>query len=662
MLWLRFPARIRARKVVYLGSETPIMGRVCPEMGGFFRMEKNNERAMNRTKRNMRTKRNLIRIKDYAPQGVVAFCVLAALLILFFVLLKLPLLGKFIKNVTRALAPAIAGFIFAFIMSPLVRMLETRMVRFSCSRKAAAPEDEVWMTKVRKRARRWSILITLTVLLAVITLLLVAIIPELVKSLKDLAVNMADYLRQLQDIINTYLKHNPRVANLLNPLVEKFSNTDEVARRITKFLNLEMAGNTVSFVWASARTIVRILYVWLVGTIVSVYLLASKEYYIGLCKKLFFAVFPKRTSKNAIQTLHKANIIYSAAILGKLVDSMIIGLLCFIGTSILGIWFKAIGEYKVLVSVIVGVTNVIPFFGPFLGGIPCAILIFAMRPLDGLIFGLFIVALQQFDGNFLDPHIVGKKVGLRPLYVLCACMLGGGLFGIPGLIVATPTCALVYYLTKSYLEVRLESKNLPTETSEYVTHPSAVIANRALSVDLVTERLVAESDALDAAQAEEIAKAEASEQSGAVRRRRRRHRSGGLASYLNGESVMDEEGSDELDLSAYDDLESGVEREKRLEREWLMSGGEEDLNDNGIADERERIHEERSAGAKNAKKSIFRRMIEEAEEDWDELGNRPLPGSSAKTEEPSGESEMPDAVQPSVNVNDTDTNVEDFDK
>ena len=626
-------------------------------------MEKNNERAMNRTKRNMRTKRNLIRIKDYAPQGVVAFCVLAALLLLFFILLKLPLLGKFIKNVTRALAPAIAGFIFAFIMSPLVRMLETRMIRFSCSRKSAAPEDEVWMAKVRKRSRRWSILITLTVLLAVITLLLVAIIPELVMSLKELAVNMADYLRQLQDIINTYLKHNPRVANLLNPLVEKFSNTDEVAKRITKFLNLETAGNTVSFVWASARTIVRILYVWLVGTIVGVYLLASKEYYIGLSKKLFFAIFPKRTSKNAIQTLHKANIIYSAAILGKLVDSMIIGLLCFIGTSILGIWFPAIGEYKVLVSVIVGTTNVIPFFGPFLGGIPCAILIFAMKPLDGLIFGLFIVALQQFDGNYLDPHIVGKKVGLRPLYVLCACMLGGGLFGIPGLIVATPTCALVYYLTKSYLEVRLESKNLPTETSEYVTHPSAVIANHALSVDLVTERLVAESDALDAAQAEEIAKAEENDQVvSSVRRRRRRHRSGGLASYLNGESVMDEDGSEELDLSAYDDLESGVEREKRLEREWLMSGGEEDLNDNGIADDRERIHEERSEGVKKAKKSIFRRMIEEAEEDWEEHGNRPLPGSEEKKEEPSEESGMPSAVQPSVNVNDTDTNAEDFDK
>ena len=605
-------------------------------------MEKNNERAMNRTKRNMRTKRNLSRVKDYAPQGVVAFLVLAALLLFFFILLKLPLLGRFIKNVTRALAPAIAGFIFAFIMSPMVRFFETKMIRFSCNRKNAKAEDEEWMTKVRRRSRRWSILLTLVILLSIISLLLVTIIPELAKSLKNLAVNLADYLRQLKDIIDTYLKHNPRVAEALNPVITRFSDTDKLADSITKYIDLKMAGGSIKFIANSAGAIVRILYIWLVGTIVGVYLLASKEYYIGLSKKLFFAILPKRTSKNAIQTLHKANIIYSAAILGKLVDSIIIG------TSILGFWFPAISEYKVLVSVIVGVTNVIPFFGPFLGGIPCSILILAMRPLDGLIFALFIVALQQFDGNFLDPHIVGKKVGLRPLYVLCACMLCGGLFGIPGLILATPTCALVYYLTKSYLEVRLESKNLPTETKEYVTNPSAVIANRSMSVDLVTERLVAESDALDAAQAKALAEQEAALAVPGVRRRRRRHRSGGVASFLDGESVLTDDGSQDLDLSAYDDLESGVAREKRLEREWLMSGGEEDLNDNGISDELEREHEAVAARGKHIKKSIFRRMIEEAEEDWDEHGNKPLPGSK-RTAAPEGESTV-DSAQAQANA------------
>ncbi|MBO4685554.1 MAG: AI-2E family transporter [Lachnospiraceae bacterium] len=611
-------------------------------------MEKNNERAMNRTKRNMRTKRNLSRVKDYAPQGVVAFLVLAALLLFFFILLKLPLLGRFIKNVTRALAPAIAGFIFAFIMSPMVRFFETKMIRFSCKRKNAKAEDEEWMTKVRRRSRRWSILLTLVILLSIISLLLVTIIPELAKSLKNLAVNLADYLRQLKDIIDTYLKHNPRVADALDPVIKRFSDTDKLAESITKYIDLKMAGGSIKFLGSTASAIVRILYIWLVGTIVGVYLLASKEYYIGLSKKLFFAILPKRTSKNAIQTLHKANIIYSAAILGKLVDSIIIGMICFIGTSILGFWFPAISEYKVLVSVIVGVTNVIPFFGPFLGGIPCSILILAMRPLDGLIFALFIVALQQFDGNFLDPHIVGKKVGLRPLYVLCACMLCGGLFGIPGLILATPTCALVYYLTKSYLEVRLESKNLPTETKEYVTNPSAVIANRSLSVDLVTERLVAESDALDAAQAKAVAEQEAAIAVPGVRRRRRRHRSGGVASFLDGESVLTDDGSQDLDLSAYDDLESGVAREKRLEREWLMSGGEEDLNDNGISDELEREHEAVAARGKHIKKSIFRRMIEEAEEDWDEHGNKPLPGSK-RTAAPEGESAV-DSAQAQANA------------
>ena len=601
-------------------------------------MEKNNERAMNRTKRNMRTKRNLSRIKDYAPQGIVAFMVLAALMLLLFLLLNLLAIGHFIKAVTKALAPAIAGFIFAFIMSPLVRFLESKIIKLACSGKKDLSEDSKWMIKLRKRARRISILITLVSLLTVITLLLVAIIPELAKSVKDLALNLADYLKQLKELIDSYLLRNPRVAEVFNPIVQKFSNTDKIAETITKYFNINMAGDATKFVLSSTWTVVRILYIWLVGTIVSVYLLASKEYYIGLCKKLFFAILPKRTSKNAIQTLHKANIIYSAAILGKLVDSMIIGMLCFIGTAIMGIWFPAIGEYKVLVSVIVGVTNVIPFFGPFLGGIPCAILIFSIQPLQGLLFALFIVALQQFDGNYLDPHIVGKKVGLRPLYVLCACMLCGGLFGIPGLIVATPTCALIYYLTKSYLEVRLESKNLPTETNEYMTHPSAVIANRAMSVDMVTERLVAESDALDAQQ-ERAVEAEESAAAAVGKRKRRRHRSGGMRSFLDGESVLDSNENTDLDLSAYDDLESGVDRERRLEREWLMSGGEEDLNDNGIADELERAHEAEGRPRRPGVRGLIKRMIEEAEEDWDEHGNRPLPGSRRTAEKPEKDTE-----------------------
>ena len=165
-----------------------------------------------------------------------------------------------------------------------------------------------------------------------------------------------------------------------------------------------------------------------------------------------------------------------------------------------------------------------------------------------------------------------------------------------------------------------------------MTNPSAVIANRAMGIDMLTERLVAESDALDAEQAKVMAEEEAAMASAGSRRRRRHRRSGVIASMLDGSSVMDEE-STELDLSAYDDLESGVERERRLAREWLMSGGEEDLNDNGIADEREREHEESSAAVRARKKNIFRRMIEEAEEDWDELGNKPLPGSKQSKEE-----------------------------
>ncbi len=592
-------------------------------------MEKNNERAMNRTKRNMRTRRNLSRATDYYPQALLAFIVLAAILLLYFLLTKLPVIGAFIGKVNHALAPAFAGFIFAFIMSPLVRFVENRLIKFSLSRKNAKPDDPEWVAKIRRRCRSYGILLTLTFLLSIIVFLLILIIPQFLKSAAKLGDNLAGYLQQLRDYADDFLKKNPRLDEALRPVLDKAQDPAAIAESIKKTIKVESFFAAGNLIVGGLRLIVRVLYIWLVGTIVSVYLLKSKEYFIGLCKKIMFAILPKRASKNAVQTLHKANTIYTAAILGKLLDSLIIGLLCFVGTTIMGIWFPAIGEYSILVSVIVGVTNVIPFFGPFIGGVPCSILIFSMAPGQGLLFALFIVVLQQFDGNFLDPHIVGKKVGLRPLYVLCACMLGSGLFGVPGLLVATPTCALIYYLTKSYLEVRLESKNLPIETSDYVTIPGAVIANRSLGEDQMTERMVAESDALDAAQEAAIEQAEKAEN--IKNRRRRRHRSGS--------NVTGDDESGDIDLSAYDDLRSGLSREKRLEREWLMSGGEEDINNNGISDEREREHMEQANRKKEPRKSLMMRMIEEAEIDWNEHGNRPLSSSSGAKKPADGENE-----------------------
>ena len=161
------------------------------------------------------------------------------------------------------------------------------------------------------------------------------------------------------------------------------------------------------------------------------------------------------------EVITKSNEIFGGFIIGKLIDSAIIGVLCFFGMSILKM------PYTVLISVIIGVTNVIPFFGPYIGAIPSTILIMLQNPMQGLYFVLFILVLQQFDGNILGPKILGNSTGLSAFWVIVAILLGGGLFGFIGMIMGVPTFAVIYYVVELFINSRLEKKNLPSDTQSY---------------------------------------------------------------------------------------------------------------------------------------------------------------------------------------------------
>ena len=199
----------------------------------------------------------------------------------------------------------------------------------------------------------------------------------------------------------------------------------------------------------------------LIGIIVSVYVLFSKEKFNAQAKK---AVYALMTPPHANLTLHivtKSNQIFGGFMIGKVIDSMIIGVLCYIGTAILKM------PYALLVSVIVGVTNVIPFFGPYIGAIPCIILIGLADPLKGLYFAIFILLLQQLDGNVIGPKILGDSTGLSAFWVIFSILLGGGIFGFIGMVMGVPTFAVIYYIVEMLINYKLEKRNLPTRTQCY---------------------------------------------------------------------------------------------------------------------------------------------------------------------------------------------------
>ena len=224
---------------------------------------------------------------------------------------------------------------------------------------------------------------------------------------------------------------------------------------------LEKANELMSSLTVGVFNIVSELFNLLIGLIVSVYVLFSKEVFMRQTKKMVYALLTPHNANLVLHFTKKSNEIFGGFIIGKVIDSAIIGVLCFVGLSLLKM------PYVLLVSVIVGVTNVIPFFGPYIGAIPSAILIFLTNPLQGLYFLIFILVLQQVDGNLIGPKILGNSTGLSAFWVIFAILLGGGLFGFLGMLMGVPTFAVIYYIIQMIINHKLERKNLPQESDYY---------------------------------------------------------------------------------------------------------------------------------------------------------------------------------------------------
>ena len=198
-----------------------------------------------------------------------------------------------------------------------------------------------------------------------------------------------------------------------------------------------------------------------IGVIICVYFLNSKEQFKAQTKKLIAATMSRKQGQELQEFANFCNKTFGGFINGKLIDSLIIGILCFILMTIFGL------PYTVLVSTIVGVTNIIPFFGPFIGAVPSAVIICFSSPMQALYFLLLILALQQFDGNILGPKILGGTTGLASFWVLFAILMGGGLFGFVGMVLGVPVCAIVFYYLNQYLRKRLIRKSMPADTVDY---------------------------------------------------------------------------------------------------------------------------------------------------------------------------------------------------
>lgn len=378
--------------------------------------------------------------------GLTAFLVVAASITFYFLIDQPSSVLGLIKKIFSVLTPITSGMIIAFLLNPMMLFYEKIFVKISKKR----IKNEA---KAAKLVKYLSITSALISGLLIIGIIFAIIIPNLVASISELTV---DIPRKAQSMFIWLGDIIP--ADILKIAEEKVLSYINTMLSDDLLKSFDFAASVLtSGVMGVYNTFINIF----VGIIVSFYVLSSKDYFKRVFQKLLCVIFKKNTVLEIVVVSKDSHRIFTNFIVGKLIDSLIIGILCFIIMSITGF------PYALLISFIVGVTNVIPFFGPFIGAIPSTFLIFLDTPIKAVYFVIFIVLLQQFDGNILGPRILKDSLGISSFWVVFSIMLFGGLFGVIGMIIGAPMFAIIYNIIGRLVNKRLQAKGYPSEPEEY---------------------------------------------------------------------------------------------------------------------------------------------------------------------------------------------------
>ncbi|MBC8569997.1 AI-2E family transporter [Zongyangia hominis] len=394
--------------------------------------------------------------KKYLTVSLYAFLVIVASILFFLFLFNISYFTSLLSKIVGILSPFIYAFSIAYLLNPLMKWLERRVVHPICKEKLKP-----------KFQRMISILLTFAVFLAVLAILFFTIIPEVANSISNLTHNISSYATKLEDFAKStlvyFLGDEQTAAHLVQNIGGMIGSAEEVLYKVYTMVTNALP-HVVGYTIQITSGIVRVL----VGFIISIYVLYNKERFLAQSKKVLYALMKKERVDSLIRLGHKSNAIFSGFIGGKILDSLIIGVLCFIFMSIFSF------PYPMLISVLVGVTNVIPYFGPFIGAIPSILLVLMINPVQALWFALFILALQQFDGNILGPKILGQSIGISAFWVIFSIILAGGLFGFLGMFIGVPVFAIIYTLIRGFIEERLAKKNMPTDTHDYTSDDNPI--------------------------------------------------------------------------------------------------------------------------------------------------------------------------------------------
>lgn len=371
-------------------------------------------------------------------------------------------LGQEAKNValketiSSTIAPIMAGFIMAYLLNPVLKFSE-KFLFMPLAGKIYAKEKQ--LKKRKGLSRTLGILFTIALFMLLLIGGLGIVIPQIYVSIVKIIGDVPEYYAEIESLVLSFMKENDVFSQYV------LSILDEAYLQLTKYVNSVILPNIDKVVRGITTGIIgglKIILNIVLAIIISIYVLFEKEKLISYGKKLAYSYLNTKHANIVIAGVRHVNTVFGGFINGKIVDSFIIGVLCYIFMLVAGF------EYTVLISIFVGVTNVIPYFGPFIGAIPSILILLMTEPKQGLIFAVFVLLLQQLDGNVIGPLILGDKLKMSSMWILIAILIGGGLFGVPGMILGAPTLACIYALVKNDCKKKLTGKDLPVESGEYL--------------------------------------------------------------------------------------------------------------------------------------------------------------------------------------------------
>ncbi len=354
-------------------------------------------------------------------------------IILYFLVLNLSFIFNALHRIFIVLTPFFCGFIIAYLLNGPFSFLKNNV--FSCLDNKS--------DKIKKLKTPLSLFACYILFFGIIVYLLAIIIPQLIVSINQLIKNFHQYIISLEEL----------VSNILSFIGLDASKIEYVESALVNFVQdiNQFMTKVFPHIYSFTKSFTSGLYNWIIGIIVSIYFLYNKDTLIKQLKKILVALLPNDLRIRTIEIAKLTDHTFGRYIIGKLLDSLIIGILCFIGMTL----FRM--PYSVLISVIVGVTNVIPFFGPFIGAIPSIFILLIVDPMKAFWFAIFILILQQIDGNILGPKIIGDSIGISGIWILFSVIIGGGLFGVTGMILGVPIFAIIYSIFSDAITTKIQN-------------------------------------------------------------------------------------------------------------------------------------------------------------------------------------------------------------